>query len=65
MVPRREAALRTGLVQAYALIWEQSSPTMRSKLEQLPGYDILNQNKNPVDLLTEERNIVCGRESHK
>lgn len=65
MIPRREAALKTGMVKAYATIWEQCSPVTRSKLEQLPGYDVLNRNKNPIDLLTECRNIVCGRESHQ
>ena len=38
---------------------------MRSKIEQLDNYNALDTNKSPIDLLTEMKNIVCGRESHQ
>ena len=37
---------------------------MRSKLEQHPNFPTFNGMKNPIDLITEMRNIVCGREAH-
>ena len=65
MIPKRAHALETGMQQAYAIIWDQCSVTMTSKLEELANYDQINLDKNPVTLLNEIRNIVCGRETHK
>ena len=48
----------------YATIWDQCMATVKSKLEQLDGYAQINQDKNPVGLSEEIRNIMCGREAH-
>ena len=52
------------MVQAYALLWDQSSEVMKSKLEQLPGFRTFDSAKDPIALLREIRNIVCGQEAH-
>ena len=65
LIPRRQLTLQIETVKAYTLIWDQCSLMMRSKLEQLPKYNALNTNKNPIKLLSKMRNIVCGHESHK
>ena len=52
-------------VQAYTLIWDQCLLTMRSKLEQLPNYNALHTSKDPMELLTEMKNIICGHEHQK
>ena len=65
LIPGRRLALKTGLVSAYATIWEQCSVTMRAKLKQLPTYENMEQDKNPVTLLEEMRGIVCGRKRHQ
>ena len=38
---------------------------MRSKLEQIDDYNAMDATKDSVRLLTEMKNIVCGRESHQ
>ena len=38
---------------------------MKGKPEQLGNYETINLAKNPVQLLQEIRNIICGREAHK
>ena len=38
---------------------------MKEKLEQLANYHIMNADKNPVQLLQEIRNVICGREAYK
>ena len=62
---RRDLAQRS--TQSYAIIWDQCSPTMRGKLEQLElaNCDAINMAKKPVPLLEEIRNMICGREAHK
>ena len=50
--------------QTYTVIWDQYSPTMRGKLEQLANNDAINTTKNPVTLLEEIHNVICGREAH-
>ena len=65
MMPKRELSLETALQQAYAIVWDQCSITMKSKIEQLANYEDINNNKDPVAMLTEIRNITCGREAHK
>ena len=61
----RRNNLADRLIQAYAIIWDQCSPTVKSKLEQLDNYDQVALNKDPVELLDEIKNIICGRERHK
>ncbi len=63
-LPTRRNDLRNGLVQSYAIIWNQCTPTMKSKLEQHPDYPNFNATKDPIALITEMRNIVCGKEAH-
>ena len=63
-LPTRRNDLRNGLVQSYALLWNQCAPLMKSKLEQHPNYPTFNATKDPIALITEMRNIVCGREAH-
>ncbi len=63
-IPTRRNDLANGLVKAYALIWDQCSQVMRSKLEQFPIFRTFDAAKDPIQLLTEMRNIVCGREAH-
>ena len=62
-IPSRRQQLAKGLKQTYAIIWEQCSLPMRSKLEQIDDYTTMDTAKCPVSLLTEMKNIVCGRES--
>ena len=64
-IPSRRQQLAKGLKQTYAIIWEQCSLPMRSKLEQIDDYTTMDTAKDPVSLLTEMKNIVCGRESHQ
>lgn len=63
-LPTQRNYLRNGLVQSYALLWNQCTPLMRSKLEQHPDFPTFNTAKNPIALITEMRNIVCGGEAH-
>jgi hypothetical protein len=65
LIPARERDLKQGLTKMYATIWDQSSTTMKSKLEQLAAYTQINQEKNPVGLAEQIRNIMCGREDHQ
>ena len=65
LIPARERDLKEGLTKMYATIWDQCSITMKSKLEQLEVYHQINQDKDPVALAEEIRNIMCGREAHK
>lgn len=65
LIPARERDLNHGLQQAFGIIWGQSTPTVKSKIEQLINYDALNTAKNPVELLEEIRNVICGRETFK
>ena len=65
MIPKRELNLLNKLEQAYAIVWDQCSIAVRSKIEQLPNYNQINLKKEPMELLTKVRNIVCGREAHK
>ena len=65
MTPMKEDSMVTGLVKVYALIWDQCSPTTKRELDQLPTYVAMNQNKNPVTLVTKMQNIVCRRETHR
>ena len=64
-IPQRRQNLSKGLKQNYAIIWDQCSLQMRSKLEQINDYNVMDTAKDPVRLLTEMKNIVCGRESHQ
>ena len=65
LIPKLEHDLQNGVVQAYALLINQSFLIMQSKLEQLPNYPIFNAMKDPFQLLTKMRNIICGREYQK
>ena len=38
---------------------------MKGKLEQLGIYEVMNMAKNPVQILQEIWNIICGQEAHK
>ena len=62
--PSRRNDLANGMVQAYALLWDQCSDVVKSKLEQLPAFQTFDDAKDPIRLLREIRNIVCGREAH-
>lgn len=64
-IPQRRLNLSKGLKQNYAIIWDQCSQQMRCKLEQLDDYNTIDAAKDPVQLLAEMKNIVCGRESHQ
>ena len=37
-LPTRRNDLKKGLVQGYAILWNQCTPSMKSKLEQHPDY---------------------------
>ena len=50
-LPTQRNDLKKGLVQSYAILWNQSTPTMRSKLEQHPDYPTFNANKDPIALI--------------
>ena len=63
-LPTQRNNLRNGLVQSYALLWNQCTPLMKSKLEQHPNFPVFDVAKDPIVLATEMRNIVCGREAH-
>ena len=65
LIPARERDLKQGLTKMYATIWDQCSITVKSKLEQLAGYEQINCNKDPVALVEQIRNIMCGREDHQ
>ena len=65
LIPARERDLKQGLTKMYATVWNQCSPTVKSKLEQLDVYARINQAKNPVNLAEEIRNIMYGREAHQ
>ncbi len=65
LIPKCCIDLQAGLVQAYALIWDQCSLELRGKVEQLAVYDNINRNKDPVHLLQEIQSIMCGRETHQ
>jgi hypothetical protein len=65
LIPARKRDLKQGTTKMYARIWDQCSPTVKSKLEQLDAYAAINQDKNSVALAEEIRNIICGREVHK
>ena len=65
LIQKRQLVLQMGTVHAYTLICSQCSLTTRSKLEKLSNYNALNANNNPVELLTEMRNILYGCESHQ
>ena len=56
--------LQNGLVQSYALLWNQCTPLMKNKLEQHPDFPTFNAAKDPIALIIEMRNIVCRREAH-
>ena len=64
-VPVRRVNLAEGLVTAYTLYLDQCSMTVRSKLEQLADWPQISQDKDPLRLKNEIRNIMCGRESHQ
>lgn len=64
-IPGRQAKLANGLVSAYATLWDQCIPTLKSKLEQLAGYNQINQDKNPLHLFKEMRNIICRHDAHQ
>ena len=64
-IPSRRQQLAKGLKQTYAIILEQCSLEMRSKLEQIDDYVTMDTAKDPITLLTEMKNITCGRESHQ
>jgi hypothetical protein len=64
-VPVRRVNLAEGLVTAYTIYLDQCSPTVRSKLEQLADWPQISQDKDPLRLKAEIRNIMCGRESHQ
>ena len=65
LIPSRERDLKQGLTKMYATIWDQCSTTVKSKLEQLTAYVQINQNKDPVSLAEQIRNIMWGREDHQ
>ena len=65
LIPSRRLNLQQQMEQAYAIVWDQCTQTMKSKLEQLKAYENINASKDPNDLLAEIKNIVCGREAHK
>jgi len=60
MIASRRVSLAQGLIQGFAIIWDQCSTTMKGKLEQLPAFQQINTDKNPVGLLGEIKNIICG-----
>ena len=66
---RNFAKRRNGFVEgakkAYATIWDMCSPTLRSKLKHLDGYEVMEELRNPVTLMEAVGNIICGREEHK
>ena len=64
MIASRRVSLAQGLIQAFAIIWDQCSKTMKGKLDQLPAFQQINTDKDMVQPLQEIRNIICGRESH-
>jgi hypothetical protein len=63
-IPTRRNDLSNRMVQAYSLMWDQCSDVMKSKLEQLAGFQAFDDAKDPIRLLRKIRNIVCGREAH-
>ena len=48
MIPKRELNLKNELEQAYAIVWDQCSIAVRSKIEQLPNYNQINLLKDPI-----------------
>ena len=65
LIASRELNLDQGIVQAFAIVHDQCSKNVKEKIKQLPNYDKIMLNKNPMALLEEIRNIICGRERHK
>ena len=64
-IGKRRKNLREGLIRAYATIWDQSLPVLRGKIKELPEYTAISQAKDPVRLLEEIRNAICGRQVHQ
>lgn len=64
-IPGRQVKLANGLVSANATLWDQCIPTLKSELEQLAGYNQVNQDKNPLHLFKEMRNIICRHDTHQ
>jgi hypothetical protein len=64
-VPICQVNLTEGLVTAYTIYLDQCSLTGRSKLEQLPEWPQISQDKDPLHLKNKIRNIMCSRESHQ
>ena len=55
---------KQGLTQAYAVIWDHSSKTIKDKVGQLPNYDESKIQHNPVSLLEEIGQIIRGHGAH-
>jgi hypothetical protein len=64
-VPIRRVNLEEGLIGAYAIYLEQSSRTVRNKIEQLAIWPQLNQDKDPLVIKNEICKIMCGMEFHQ
>ena len=65
LIPSRHANIDQGHIEVFTTIWDQCSLTVKETIEQLPDYKMLWADKDPVALLEEVENIMCGHKRHK
>ena len=54
----REESLQNNIVKAFALIWGQCTDSLKAKLESVPNWRDIYENKDSIRLLKEMKNII-------
>ena len=65
MVAKSRRELRQGLERVYAILWEQCSPSVQGRLKGEAGFQVVDDAKDPIQLLQCIKGICCGYDAHK
>jgi hypothetical protein len=64
LVAKRRAAVRDGMPWAFALLKGQCSPSTWGKIESEAGFDIVDQQKDAIELKRRIKAVCCGFQAH-
>jgi len=65
LIAKRRSNLRDGLSKAYAILWEQCSPSVQGRIKGMDDYPTLEASRDPVDLIKKIHQVCCGADAHR
>jgi hypothetical protein len=65
LVAKRQAAVRDGMPWAYALLKGQCSPSTWGKIESEAGFEVVDREKDAIELKRRIKAVCCGFQTHR